>query len=424
MVSIAYMDPGNYGTDLAAGAGYKYDLLWAVWLASAMAMLLQYLSGKLGIASGYSLPELIRKSFGDRKRFVVPYWLAAEAAIAATDLAEYLGTVIALNILFGIPLLYASIFGALDVILLLMMMTRKFRLIEQYFALLISILVFGILYNLVVVKPDLAQIGIHSIIPYAPDINSFLIVVGIIGATVMPHALYVHSWLSKNKMDMLGEKIENGVPKASVWDLTAKDMLGIEAGHHPYSTEQKKSTNKLHRNETIIVLTIAGIINAGILLVAIPLYEGVGVNSNLSVSTFVTGIEAIYGPLIGILFALTLLASGLSSSALGTIAGQVVMEGLIGKRWSIWVRRIITRCINVFPTTIAILLGLSPLGLLVYSQVILSLMIPLPMIPLVYYTSRAKFMGGLVNRKITVILALLAVALILAFNTFLLITSL
>ena len=420
MVSIAYMDPGNYGTDLAAGAGFKYELLWAGWLASGMAMLLQYLSGKLGIASGYSLPELVRKSFDGKRQYVIPYWLAAEAAAAATDLAEYLGTVLGLNILFGIPLLYAALFGALDVILLLAMMTRRFRLIEQYFALLISILVIGIFYNLFVVKPDLAQIGYGSVVPLAPGSTALFIVVGMIGATVMPHALFVHSWLAKNKMDLMGNKINGDKKAPSVKDLATKPADG---NTHPYSQQQKRRTNRFHRNETIVALTIAGIVNAGILLVAIPLFQGIGVNVNLTVQSFVKGISTIYGPAIGILFALTLLASGLSSSALGTIAGQVIMEGLIGKHWNIWIRRIITRCVNVFPTTIAILLGFSPLVLLVYSQVILSLMIPLPMIPLVYYTSKSKFMGALVNRKITIIFALITVALILAFNTYLLLTS-
>jgi manganese transport protein len=417
MVSIAYMDPGNYGTDLFAGANFKYDLLWAVWLASAMAMLLQYLSGKLGIASGYSLPELVRKSFGGKHRYVVPYWLSAEAAAAATDLAEYLGTVLALNILFGIPLLYAAIFGALDVILLLLMMSRRFKLIEQYFVLLISVLVFGIFYNLFVVRPDPAQIAYHSLFP-GTQAGELLVVVGIVGATVMPHALFVHSWLSNNKMDLLNEQNEGA--KASVWDLTKQSS---EIVHHPFSSAQKASTNKLHRNETVITLTIAGVVNAGILLVAIPLFRGYGNNANLTVNSFVAGFSTIFGPAVAVLFALTLLASGLSSSALGTIAGQVIMEGLIGKRWNVWLRRIITRCINVFPTTIAILLGLSPLTLLVYSQVILSLMIPLPMIPLVYYTSKAKFMGALVNSKFTIVAALATVALILFFNAYLLISS-
>lgn len=426
MVSIAYMDPGNYGTDIAAGAGFKYDLLWAGWLASGMAMLLQYLSGKLGVASGYSLPELVRKSLVKR-RYVIPYWLAAEAAVAATDLAEYLGTVLGLNLLFGIPLLYAAIFGALDVILLLTMMTRRWRLIEQYFALLISILVIGILYNLTVVKPDLTQIGYHSVVPFASSNAAFLVVVGMIGATVMPHALYVHSWLSKNKMDLVGRKIRGGKLDSSITDsmkpianlgMSITDSMKPMADHHPFSDHEIERTRKIHLVETVLVLTIAGVVNAGIQLVAIPLYP----NTNITVSDFVHGISLLFGPAIAVVFILTLLASGLSSSALGTIAGQVVMEGLIGKHWNIWARRIVTRFLNVFPTTFAILLGLDPLSLLVYSQVILSLMIPLPMIPLVYYSSKKKFMRGFVNRRITLIMALVTVALILAFNGFLLYT--
>jgi len=412
MVSIAYMDPGNYGTDIAAGAGFKYDLLWACWLASGMAMLLQYLSGKLGIVSGYSLPELVRKSLVKRS-YVIPYWVAAEAAAAATDLAEYLGTVLGLNLLFGIPLLYAAIFGALDVILLLTMMTRRWRLIEQYFALLISILVIGILYNLIVVKPDLTQVGYHSLVPFASSNAAFLVVVGVIGATVMPHALYVHSWLSKNKMDIVGRKTSGGNLGSAITD-SMKPM----ASHHPYSNQQIEKTRKIHLIETVTVLTIAGVVNAGILLIAIPLYP----NTNITVHDFVQGVGQMFGPAIAIIFVLTLLASGLSSSALGTIAGQVIMEGLIGKHWNIWARRIVTRFINVFPTTFAILLGIDPLSLLVYSQVILSLMIPLPMIPLVYYTSKKKFMAGFVNRRSTLILAVITVALIMAFNSFLLYT--
>jgi len=411
MVSIAYMDPGNYGTDIAAGAGFKYDLLWAAWLAGGMAMLLQYLSGKLGIVSGYSLPELVRMSLVKR-RYVIPYWLAAEAAAAATDLAEYLGTVLGLNLLFGVPLLYASIFGALDVILLLAMIGKRFRLIEQYFALLISVLVFGILYNLAVVKPDLTQTAYHSVVPLASTNAAFLIVVGMIGATVMPHALFVHSWLSKNKMDLIGKRVNEGTLGSSITDSMKL------ANHHPYSNGEIERTRKFHLKETIIALTIASVVNAGILLIAIPLYP----NPNVTVSDFVHGIGLLFGPAIAVIFILTLLASGLSASALGTISGQVIMEGLIGKHWNVWARRIVTRFINVFPTTFAILLGLDPLSLLVYSQVILSLMIPLPMIPLVYYTSKRKFMAGFVNRRSTLVLAVITVALILVFNSFLLYT--
>jgi len=298
------------------------------------------------------------------------------------------------------------------------MMNRRFRLIEQYFALLISILVIGIFYNLFVVRPDLAQTAVGSVLPLAPDNTAFLIVVGMIGATVMPHALFVHSWLSKNKMDLMGQRLNGSSTAPSVIGSLGQN----KEERHAHSLAEKLRTNKLHRNETVIALTIAGVVNAAILLVAIPLFQGTGVNVNLTVNSFVAGLSQIYGPLIGVLFALTLLASGLTSSALGTIAGQVIMEGLIGKRWNVWARRVVTRCINVFPTTIAILLGLSPLVLLVYSQVILSLMIPLPMIPLVYYTSKTRFMGSLVNRRVTIVLSLLTVAMIIYFNGYLLTT--
>lgn len=393
IVSVAYMDPGNYGTDLAAGATFKYQLLWAVWLASVMAMLLQYLSGKLGIATGKSLPELIRESL-KRKSFVIPYWLGAELAAAATDLAEYLGTVFALNLLFGVPLLLAAIFGALDVILLLTMMTRRFRLIEQYFMLLVTILVFGVLYQVVVVGPNIGQILYGSIVPnltsnYAGGQfnNPILLVVGIIGATVMPHALFVHSWLTKEKM--------------------------AEGTH-----EEKVKKKRLHITETVTLLTIAGIVNVGLLLIAIPLYPNPDITIQIAYHSFIS----LYGPAIAVLFVVSMLASGLSSSTTGTIAGQIIMEGLIGKHGSIWLRRIITRIVNVFPTTMAILIGVDPLRLLVYSQVILSLMIPLPMIPLVYYTAKKRFMGNFVNNKITLILSLLTVVVIIGFNAFLILT--
>jgi manganese transport protein len=401
MVSIAYMDPGNYGTDLQAGASFKFGLVWAVWLASGMAMLLQYLSGKLGIASGFSLAELVKRSLG-RRSLIVPYWLAAELAAASTDLAEYLGTVIALNLLFGIPLLYAAIFGAFDVLVIMTLMTRKFRIIEQFFMLLTSVLVVGFLYQLLIVKPSLSQIVYHSFIISSLSTPALLLVVGIVGATVMPHALFVHSWLSKNKMDLTGKAISD--PKDRYDSSTA-------------SAEVRQRTRRAHLWETAIFLTIAAVVNVGILIVATPLDP-----STSTIGQAVQQLDRFFAPIVGVVFILTLLASGLLSSTLGTLSGQVIMEDLIGKHWNIWARRIVTRMVNVFPTTIAILLGLDPLRLLIYTQVILSIMIPLPMIPLVYYTSKKKFMGELVNRKMTVILAVVTVAIILGFNMYLILS--
>ncbi len=403
MVSIAYMDPGNYGTDLQAGASFKFGLVWAVWLASGMAMLLQYLSGKLGIATGQSLAEHVKHSL-KRRIFIIPYWLAAEAAAAATDLAEYLGTVIALNILFGVPMIYAAIFGALDVLVIMALMTRKFRVIEQFFLLLTSVLVFGFLYQLVVVKPSLAEIAYHSFVPGALSTPALLLVVGIVGATVMPHALFVHSWLSKNKMDLMGKEIREEKERYD----SASASLDI-----------KQRIRKVHLWETILFLTIAAVVNVGILLVATPLSA-----STSTIGEAVQELDRIFAPIVGTVFVLTLLASGILASTLGTLSGQVIMEDLLGKRWNVWARRIVTRGVNVFPTAIAILLGFDPLGLLIYSQVILSIMIPLPMIPLVYYTSKRKFMGELVNNRLTIVISVATVLLILGFNTFLIFSSL
>ncbi len=321
------MDPGNYGTDIQGGASLNYNLLWVVWLSSAMAMMLQYLSGKIGIATGQSLPELIRQKL-KKKMFIVPYWLASEAASAATDLAEYLGTVIALNLLFGIPMIYASIFGALDVILILAITSRGFRILEQMFILLVSIISFGYLYEVFITKPDPLAILYHSFIPAVANSNAVLISVGIIGATVMPHALFLHSWLTKNKI---------------------KDN----------SLQEKRKLRKLHLTETVAILTIAGMVNAAIMIMAAAAFN-THYSNIASISDAYKTLIPLFGIGAGTVFVITLLASGISSSVVGTLAGQTIMEGLLGKKFNIWVRRIITRFINVIPTTVALLLGLDP----------------------------------------------------------------
>jgi len=391
MVSVAYMDPGNYGTDIAGGASLNYSLLWVVWLSSAMAMMLQYLSGKIGIATGKSLPEIIRDKFKKKKIFVLPYWLAAETATAATDLAEYLGTVIALTLLFGIPMIYAAIFGALDVIIILAFTTRRFHILERMFILFVSVISFGYLYEVFITKPDPSAILYHSVVPIFANSNALLISVGIIGATVMPHALFLHSWLTKNK---LKEK----------------------------TIQEKRTLRKLHLTENVVVLAIAGMVNAAIMIMAAaafnPHYSNVA-----SISDAYKTLIPLFGAGAGIAFVITLLSSGISSSVVGTLAGQAVMEGLLGMKVNIWLRRLVTRFVNVIPTTIAILLGLDPLNILVYSQVILSLMIPLPMIPIIVLSRNKELMGELVNRNITTIIAFVFVGIILVFNSYLIVST-
>ena len=391
MVSVAYMDPGNYGTDIAGGASLNYSLLWVVWLSSAMAMMLQYLSGKIGIATGKSLPEIIRDKFKKKKIFVLPYWLAAETATAATDLAEYLGTVIALTLLFGIPMIYAAIFGALDVIIILAFTTRRFHILERMFILFVSVISFGYLYEVFITKPDPSAILYHSVVPIFANSNAILISVGIIGATVMPHALFLHSWLTKNKLK------ENTI-------------------------QEKRTLRKLHLTENVVVLVIAGMVNAAIMIMAAAAFNS-HYSNIASISDAYKTLIPLFGAGAGIAFVITLLSSGISSSVVGTLAGQAVMEGLLGMKVNIWLRRLVTRFVNVIPTTIAILLGLDPLNILVYSQVILSLMIPLPMIPIVVLSRNKELMGELVNRNITTIIAFVFVGIILVFNSYLIVST-
>ena len=388
IVSIAYMDPGNYGTDIQGGASFGYSLLWIVWLSSIMAMMIQYLSGKLGIATGLSLAELLREKLR-KKIFIIPYWLSAEVVTAATDLAEYLGTVIALNLLFGVPLLYAAIFGAADVIIILGLTSRKFRFLEQLFLLFVSIISLGYLYETFITKPDPSSVLIHSFIPTIANSHALFIVVGIIGATVMPHVVFLHSALTK-------ERSQNK------------------------TLDEKKKMRRLHLIETIIVLSIAGLINAAILIISSVAFNPMHSYIN-SISEAYQTLVPLFGIAAGIIFLITLLSSGLASSIAGTLAGQIIMEGFLEKKVNVWLRRIITRFVNVIPTTIAILLGFDPLQILVYSQVILSLLIPLAIIPLVILTRNKKIMGDFVNRKITTAIAVLFTGIILGLNVYLLV---
>ena len=389
IVSIGYMDPGNYGTDIQGGAAHGYTLLWVVWLASSMAMLLQYLSGKLGIATGLSLPEIIRQKL-QKKIYIIPYWLSAEIVAATTDLAEYLGTVIALNLLFGVPLIYAAIFGALDVIIILGFTTKRFRVLEQLFLLFVSVISFGYIYEVLIAKPDPAQIIYHSFVPSVINSSALLVAVGVIGATVMPHVIFLHSALTRDKV------------KGS-------------------TVEQRSRFRKYHLTETIIILSIAGAINAIIMIMAAVAFNPS--NSNIqSISEAYKTLIPLFGLVAANIFLITLLSSGIASSIVGTLAGQVIMEGLLGKKVNVWLRRFITRFVNVIPTTIAIFIGIDPLHILVYSQVALSILIPLPIIPLVILTKNKALMGQFVNRKITTVVASLFVGIIVILNAYLLVT--
>jgi len=279
----------------------------------------------------------------------------------------------------------------LDVILILALTTRKFRILERMFILFVSIIGFGFLYEIFITKPDPSAILYHSFVPILANSSALLISVGIIGATVMPHALFVHSWLTKNKI---------------------KDK----------SIQEKRTLRKLHLTETVAILTIAGMVNAAIMIIAAAAFNA-HFSNIASISDAYKTLIPLFGLGAGTVFIITLLASGISSSVVGTLAGQTIMEGLLGMKVNVWLRRVVTRFINVIPTTIALLLGFDPLSILVYSQVILSLMIPLPMIPLVLLTRNKAVMGEFVNRNITTIISIVFVGIILAFNSYLIATT-
>lgn len=386
IVSVAYMDPGNFGTSISAGSSFDYSLLWVVWLSSGMAMLFQYLSGKLGVV-GFSLAELIRREWKD-KRYVLAYWLLSEVSIIATDLAEFLGIAVALNLLFGVPLLIAAIISIFDVLLLFFLTRKSFRTLEYAFVLFVMIIGFGYIYEIFVTKPGILPILYGSMIPNVGQGMLFL-AVGIIGATVMPHALFVHSWLTKNK----AKKMDGSIGK--------RKALGF------------------HKTETILALFIAALVNAGILIMAARAFYGLGTPITTINQAYET-LAPLFGGLASTIFAIALLASGISSSITGTLAGQSIMESLTSFRISPVFRRLVTRFINLIPIVVAIMLKIDPLSILVISQVVLSFLIPLPLIPLVYYTSRKDIMKEFVNKKITIVTSVFFTVLIVVLNVYLL----
>ncbi len=387
IVSVAYIDPGNYGTDISGGASFGYSMLWVVWLAGIMAMLLQYLSGKVGIATGHSLPELIRLHL-KKRIYVLPYWLASEFAAAMTDLAEFLGTVLALFLLFGIPLLYGTFLSVLDVILILGLARGRIRRLEYLFLLFVSIIGIGYVYEIFITRPDSAPLILGSFIPNLSSTPRILLAVGVIGATVMPHAVFLHSSLANDK----------------VTDTRV---------------EEKGRVMRLHRIESIIMFTFAGLVNAAIMIMAAAAFYGHGIEVATIEGAHQT-LTPLFGPAAAVVFGITLLSSGLSSSTTGTLAGQAIMEGMLGRKMNLWIRRIVTRVINTIPTSIAILSGIDPLLILVYSQVALSLLLPLPLLPLWKFTRDRRLMGVFVNRKITTVLATIFIVFILSLNALLL----
>ncbi len=380
---VAYIDPGNFATNIAGGSKYGYTLVWVIVASNLMAMLIQMLSAKLGIATGRNLPEVCRERFSRRLSFGL--WVQAEAIAMATDLAEFLGAALGFHLLLGVPLFPAAVLTGIAAFAILGLQRFGFRPLEAVIASIVGVI--GVCYvaELFFAKPPLGTVFHHAVVPEFAGSGSIVLAVGIIGATVMPHVIYLHSALMQNRI----------VPED---EAQAKKLL------------------RYTRIDVLIAMTIAGVINIAMLVMAASVFFKSGLHNVSSLEGAHRTLNPILGGAASALFALALLASGLSSSAVGTLAGQVVMQGFIRRRIPIWVRRLVT----MLPAFVVIGIGADPSRTLVVSQVVLSFGIPFALIPLVIFTSRREVMGGLVNKRLTTALACVVAAVISGLNIYLL----
>jgi manganese transport protein len=378
VAAVAYIDPGNFATNIAAGAQYGYMLVWVIVGANLMAMLVQYLSAKTGIATGRNLPELCREHF--KKPVTFGLWLQAEAIAIATDLAEFVGAAIALNLLFGVPPFAAGLITAVVAFAILSLQSRGYRKFELAIAGFLMIVFAGFLYDLLLVGVEPGAFA-AGLVPHFDGTDSVLLAVGILGATVMPHVVYLHSALTSNRIK-------------------------------PKSTAEKRELLRFQRLDVMLAMGLAGFINLSMLVVAAQVF-GPSIDS---IEGAHAGFEKLLGSGAALAFAVALLASGLSSSSVGTYAGQVVMQGFINRRIRLFVRRAITMA----PSLVVLAIGVDPSTTLVISQVVLSFGIPFALVPMVLLTRRKDIMGPLVNRKPTTAIASLVAALIISLNCFLL----
>lgn len=391
VVGVAYIDPGNWGTDLAAGSKFGYSLLWVVVMSNLMGMLLQYLSSKLGIMTGRSLAENCRYNLAKWKSLSL--WVTAEIAAIATDLAEVIGGAVAINLLFGIPLIYGAIITGLDTLLILGLERKGFRKLEAAIIGMVAIIGFAYVIEILLAQPDWNRIAFDAVVPQFSSIrgDGLLIAVGILGATVMPHAIYLHSSIINSRHNAI-----------------------------PYK-KSKKQLVKFSMIDTIVALSLAGLVNGAILVVSAATFHTHNVVID-SIDVAYKTLSPLLGNLSSYAFAIALLASGLASSVVATLSGQVIFEGFTNLKIKLWKRRILTRLITLVPAIIAVSLGASPLSILVISQVVLSIQLPFTVIPLVYFTGKKKIMGpDGVNRFPTKILALICTAVIVVMNILLII---
>ena len=383
IASVAYVDPGNFATNIQGGAQFGYTLLWVILASNLMAILIQTLSAKLGIATGRNLAELCRENFPGW--LTKTMWVVMELVAIATDLAEFLGAALGFNLLLGIPLWIAGILTAISTFLILGLEQRGFRPLEAVITSLVGVVTISYLIETILDKPDWGLVGYHAVVPMLPNTEAILLATGILGATVMPHAIFLHSSLTQGRI-----KVKNAV--------------------------QMKRLFRFEQIDVLIAMGVASIVNGAMLIMAASTFFHQGVTNVGSIQEAYKTLEPLLGKAASSFFAISLLASGLSSSAVGTMAGQVIMQGFLHRHIPIWLRRGAT----IIPSLIVIMIGLDPTRTLVISQVVLSFGLPFAVIPLVMFTRRKKLMGVLVNHPITTILASLVAVLILFLNFYLL----
>jgi manganese transport protein len=386
VASVAYVDPGNFATNIQGGAKFGYLLLWVVLVANLMAMLIQYLSAKLGVVTGHNLPENVRARSSRAVTWAM--WLQAEVMAMATDIAEFLGAAIGLNLLFGVPLLPAGAITGLIAFAILELQSRGMRRFEMAITALLGLILLGFVYETLKIGPS-THGSLQGLVPHLHGTSSLYLAVGIIGATVMPHVIYLHS--------------------------------ALVAGRTPMRDDgERRRVLRFERLDVLIALGIAGIVNMAMLAVSAKLFHTQG----LSGLTSISAAHAQFGHLVGggaaIAFAVALLCSGVSSASVGTFAGQVVMAGFINVRIPILLRRAVT----MIPALALLAAGVNPTSALVLSQVVLSFGIPFALVPLVILTSRRSVMGAQVNRGMTRLLAWGCAVVISALNVFLLVQQL
>jgi manganese transport protein len=383
---VAYIDPGNFATNIAGGSRFGYRLVWVIVAANLLAMLIQVLSAKLGIATGRNLPELCREQFS--RRVSLGLWVQAEAIAMATDLAEFLGAAIGIHLLTGLGLFWSAVVSGFAAFAILALLRFGVRMLEAVIAVLVGLIGGCYVAELTFAHPDWGAVLHHALVPQFGSQEAVLLSVGILGATVMPHVIYLHSALTQDRL----------VPET---DQDAQTLL------------------RYTRVDVVIAMSIAGLINVSMLVMAASTFFKSGLLHVDSLEGAHKTLEPILGGASSVLFALALIASGLSSSAVGTLSGQVVMQGFIRRQIPVTVRRLVT----MIPAFIVIAIGVDPSRTLVLSQVVLSFGIPFALVPLVMFTARRRIMGPLVNRRVTTIAASIVAGVIITLNIFLLLQT-